>query len=159
LVLAEARERRLTLATAESCTGGLVGGRITDVPGSSTVFLGGVVAYHNAVKLAELDVSEALLAEHGAVSEPVAWAMAVGVARRFGAELALSVTGVAGPDGGTAEKPVGTVCFGVLVQGAVVTSRAIFPGNRREIRERATQIGLYRLYRQMGRSPDGPMGR
>ena len=150
VVLARARERGLTLATAESCTGGLVGGRLTDIPGSSEVYLGGVVAYHNSAKLASLDVPPALLADHGAVSEAVAGAMAVGVVGRFGADLGLSITGIAGPAGGTAEKPVGTVWFGMFVKGELTTSRAIFPGNRKEIRERATQSGLYRIWRALG---------
>lgn len=152
VILNRARERGLTLATAESCTGGLVGGRLTDIPGSSEVYLGGVVAYHNSVKLGSLDVPQKLIDDHGAVSEEVAGAMAAGVARRIGADLGLSVTGIAGPSGGTPEKPVGTVCFGVAVRGEVTTSRAVFPGSRSEIRERATQSALFRLWRALGSS-------
>jgi nicotinamide-nucleotide amidase len=154
MVLARARDRGLTLATAESCTGGLIGGRVTDIPGSSEVYLGGVVAYHNSVKMASLDVAQSLIDEHGAVSEPVAGAMAIGVATRLGADLALSVTGIAGPSGGTADKPVGTVCFGIAVQGKLTTARAIFPGSRAEIRERATQSGLFRLWKALGPGVD-----
>ena len=109
LVLSLLRERGLTLATAESCTGGLVSARLTDVPGSSAVFVGGVVAYSNDVKAAQLGVPEAVLREHGAVSAETAAEMARGARERLGADVAVSVTGVAGPDGGTEEKPVGLV--------------------------------------------------
>jgi nicotinamide-nucleotide amidase len=112
LVLQRLRDRRQTLAVAESCTGGLVAKSLTDVAGSSDVFLGGVVAYSNASKTALLGVPAALVAEHGAVSEPVAAAMALGARERLGADVAVATTGVAGPGGGTAQKPVGLVCFG-----------------------------------------------
>jgi nicotinamide-nucleotide amidase len=117
LVLQRLRDRRQTLAVAESCTGGLVAKSLTDVAGSSDVFLGGVVAYSNASKTALLGVPAALVAEHGAVSEPVAAAMAQGARERFAAAVAVATTGVAGPGGGTAHKPVGLVCFG-LADGA-----------------------------------------
>src|SRR5581483_9783961 len=109
IVLVLCRARGFSLATAESCTGGLVAARLTSVPGSSDVVLGGVVAYANEVKRAELGVSEELLARHGAVSAEVAAAMAAGVRARLGADVGLAVTGVAGPAGGTPEKPVGLV--------------------------------------------------
>src|SRR5205085_7432035 len=108
-VLALARARGLTIATAESCTGGLVAARVTRVPGSSESFLGGIVAYADTVKRAELDVPEALLAEQGAVSAEVAEAMAEGARRRLGADVAVAVTGIAGPGGGTDETPGGHV--------------------------------------------------
>jgi nicotinamide-nucleotide amidase len=148
-VLAAARARSLSLAVAESCTGGLVGGRLTAIPGSSAVFRGGVIAYHDAVKRAELGVPAALIKKHGAVSEEVAGAMARGAAERFDAELAVSVTGVAGPDGGTAKKPVGMVCFGTLFDGELRTSTSRFVGDRFEIRARAAQTVLYLLLRRL----------
>jgi len=111
LVVQRLGQAGLTLALAESCTGGQIGSRLVDVAGASKVFLGGVVAYANASKTALLGVPEAVLAQHGAVSEVVAAAMAEGARARFGADLALATTGIAGPDGGTVEKPVGTVCF------------------------------------------------
>jgi PncC family amidohydrolase len=106
-------ERGLTVAVAESCTGGLIAAAITEIPGSSGYFLGGVVSYSNAAKEAFLDVPYALIEAHGAVSREVAVAMASGARSRFGADLAVSVTGVAGPDGGTLDKPVGLVYIGV----------------------------------------------
>jgi len=113
--------RRLTVATAESCTGGLVATTITDVAGSSGYFLGGVVSYADEAKRALLDVPAEMLAAHGAVSAQVARSMAIGARSRLGASLAVSVTGVAGPDGGSAEKPVGLTYVGVAdAQGADV---------------------------------------
>ena len=149
LVLDEARSQGLRLAVAESCTGGLVGARLTDIPGSSDVFVGGVIAYDNAVKQELLAVPERLLAEHGAVSEPVVRAMADGAARRFGVNAAIAVTGIAGPGGGSEEKPVGTVWLGCLVHGRVESRRAMFPGSRHEIRARAAQAALLLLHRQL----------
>lgn len=110
-LLSRLRSLGLTLATAESCTGGLLAGALTETPGSSDVVEGGVVTYSNALKESLLDVSPALLAMHGAVSEPVARAMAEGALRKLGVDVALSVTGVAGPGGGSTEKPVGLVHF------------------------------------------------
>lgn len=149
LVLEQARARKIRLAVAESCTGGMLGGRLTEVPGSSDVFLGGVIAYDNAVKQELLGVPEALLAQHGAVSEPVAGAMAQGAARRLGAAAALSITGIAGPDGGTPSKPVGTVWIGSFLDDVVETRRTLFPGTRHEIRARAVQAALFLLHRRL----------
>jgi len=149
VILGLARQRHWHLAVAESCTGGLLGGRLTAVPGSSDVFVGGVIAYDNAVKTRELDVPTDLLAAHGAVSEAVARAMVEGVAQRFGAELALAVTGIAGPDGGSPEKPVGTVFVAWRVGRRVGVSRVVLPGDRNEIRARAAQSALYLLYRAL----------
>jgi len=151
VVLNLARGRGMKLATAESCTGGGVGARITDVPGSSEVYLGGVIAYDNAIKESLLDVPTALLAEHGAVSEAVASAMVRGVTRHLGAQLGIAVTGVAGPGGGTPEKPVGLVCIAVAVDEEVAVSRAVFPGDRAEIRTRAGQAALNRLRQMLSR--------
>jgi len=149
LVLDEARSQGLRLAVAESCTGGLLGARITEVPGSSDVFVGGVIAYDNALKVDLLGVPETLLAEHGAVSEPVARAMAEGAAARFGVAATISVTGIAGPSGGTPEKPVGTVWIGCSYNGSVETRHSVFPGSRHEVRARAAQAALFLLYRRL----------
>jgi nicotinamide-nucleotide amidase len=149
LVLERARSQGVRLAVAESCTGGLVGARLTEVPGSSDVFVGGVIAYDNALKRDLLGVREALLAEHGAVSEPVARAMASGAASRFGVRGAVAVTGVAGPGGGSLEKPVGTVWLAAALNDEVVSRRSMFPGSRHEIRARAAQAALLLLYRSL----------
>ncbi len=145
VVLDAARARGLMIATAESCTGGLVGGRLTAIPGSSEVYLGGAVCYADALKTALLGVEPSLLQAHGAVSEPVALAMALGAAERLGAGAAVSVTGIAGPGGGTAEKPVGTVWIGAAAGGRAEARHAILSGDRQEIRARAAQLALYRL--------------
>jgi nicotinamide-nucleotide amidase len=136
------RARGWRIAVAESCTGGLLGARLTEVPGSSAYVLGGVIAYDNAVKTRELDVPAALIDQHGAVSEPVAAAMAAGVRRRFGAEIGAAITGVAGPDGGTAAKPVGTVCVAVDSPDAVSVRTLFFPGDRDAIRRHSTAAAL-----------------
>ena len=137
------RGRGLTLAVAESCTGGLVAGRLTDVPGSSACVVGGVVAYANDVKRDLLDVPADVLARHGAVSEPVAAAMAVGVRRALHADVGVAVTGIAGPDGGTAEKPVGTVCFSVAGPGDQLTTvTRMVPGDRGLIRQWSVLVAL-----------------
>jgi nicotinamide-nucleotide amidase len=149
LVLDEARARRLQLAVAESCTGGLLGARLTDIPGSSEVFVGGVIAYADAVKSELLEVPPALIAEHGAVSESVARAMALGAARRFGVEAALSITGIAGPGGGSPAKPVGTVWIGCALDEVAETRRILFAGSRPEIRARAVQSALFLLHRRL----------
>jgi nicotinamide-nucleotide amidase len=149
VVLERARRAGLSLGTAESCTGGLVGGRITDVPGSSEVFAGGVVCYSNRLKTELLGVAPELIAEHGAVSEPLAKAMAEGGRTRMGVDLAVAVTGIAGPGGGTEEKPVGTVWFAIATAGGTESKRVIFSGSRREIRERAAQTALFLVNRRL----------
>jgi nicotinamide-nucleotide amidase len=156
VVLARARERRCRIATAESCTGGLVGARLTAIPGSSDVYLGGVVAYANAVKIGQLGVSPALLEEHGAVSEAVARAMASGITARLGAEAGIAVTGIAGPSGGTPEKPVGLVFIATTVAGEVHSYRHVLPGGREEIRVRTAQLALSHLLRHLIRSTGSP---
>jgi 2'-5' RNA ligase len=150
-----------TLGIAESCTGGLAAERITRVPGSSAVFLGGVVAYGDDLKRRLLGVPAALLAEHGAVSEPVARALAEGARRVIASDWGIGITGVAGPGGGSAEKPVGTVH--IAVAGPVGTEHRLlrFPGRRRQVRELASQVAFEMLRRGLksfGESPDGSMG-
>ena len=147
LVLSLLRERGLTLATAESCTGGLVSARLTDVPGSSSVFVGGIVAYSNDLKAAQLGVPESVLQEHGAVSAETAAAMARGARERLGADVAVSVTGVAGPDGGTEEKPVGLVFLHASGPRGERQLRFDFPGDRATIRGRATVAALHLVRR------------
>jgi len=147
LMLGECATRDATIAVAESCTGGLLGARLTAVPGSSRVVQGGVIAYANEVKTRELGVAPSDLEAHGAVSEPVARAMASGVRAKFGTTIGIGITGIAGPDGGTPEKPVGTVWVAVDVDGDVHAVSAIIPGDRGEIRQRAAQLALDRLRR------------
>lgn len=147
LMLSECASRQATLAVAESCTGGMLGARLTAVPGSSAVVQGGVIAYANEVKVRELGVSRDDLAAHGAVSEPVARAMASGVRVKFGTTIGIGITGIAGPEGGSPEKPVGTVWIAVDVDGDVHAVRAVIPGDRNEIRQRAAQLALDRLRR------------
>jgi PncC family amidohydrolase len=132
-----------TLAVAESCTGGLLAGAVTALPGSSRYFLGGVVAYHNAVKTRVLGVPAGLVEECGAVSRAVALAMAEGALSRFSADVSIATTGVAGPGGGTRGKPVGTVWVAVAVRGGVrYAHRFRFPGDRRGVRREAVRTGL-----------------
>ena len=142
LVLDALRARTMQIAVAESCTGGMLGMRLTAIPGSSDVVQGGVIAYDNAVKVRDLGVSEATIAAHGAVSEETARAMASGVRTRMGVDVGVSITGVAGPGGGTPEKPVGTFCVAVDVRGEVRSLRTAGVGDRHEIRQRATQAAL-----------------
>lgn len=142
LVLDALRARGLRLAVAESCTGGMLGMRLTAIPGSSDVVLGGVIAYDNAVKVTQLGVRDTTLAAHGAVSEEAAREMATGARDRLGADVAVSITGVAGPGGGTPEKPVGTFCVAVDVRGDVRSLRSSGVGDRHEVRQRATQAAL-----------------
>ena len=136
------------IATAESCTAGLFAARLTERPGSSAYVAGGVVAYANEAKAELLGVDTALLETHGAVSEPVAEAMADGALRRFGADTAVAITGIAGPGGGTEDKPVGTVCFSVKLAGGETITRTVrLPGNRSDVRERSTTIAMHMLRR------------
>jgi nicotinamide-nucleotide amidase len=158
VVLDGCRARGLTLAVAESCTGGLLGARLTAVAGSSDVVLGGVIAYGNAVKTAELDVPAELIAAHGAVSEPVARQMAAGVRARLGAGVGVGITGIAGPGGGTADKPVGTVWIAVDAAGAEPRAvRNVFVGDRAEIRDRAAQFALDLVRRAVGGEALAPL--
>jgi nicotinamide-nucleotide amidase len=131
-----------TLAVAESCTGGLIAHKLTSVSGSSDYFAGGVVAYSNSLKEHYLDVASELLEKFGAVSAPVARAMAVGIRRRTGTDIGIAVTGVAGPTGGSREKPVGTVYFGLASGQEEKTCKFHFTGNRRQVQEISAQTGL-----------------
>ena len=145
------------LATAESCTAGLLAARLTERPGSSSYVAGGVVAYANEAKVDLLDVDAALIAEHGAVSEPVAEAMADGALDRFDADTAVAITGIAGPDGGTEEKPVGTVCWSVKTSdGRVLTRTVRLPGDRADIRDRSTTVAMHMLRRVLAAEAPAP---
>ncbi len=146
LVLESCRSRGLTAATAESCTGGLVAARLTSVPGSSDVVLGGIVSYANAVKESELGVPAEVLESYGAVSAETATAMARGVRARLGADVAVSVTGIAGPGGGTAEKPVGLVYLCASGPGGERSRDFVVTGDRETVRRRATVAALHLLH-------------
>jgi nicotinamide-nucleotide amidase len=152
LVLAACRERGLSLAVAESCTGGLVASRLTAVAGASDVFRGGVVAYSNEVKSSELGVSEALLTSFGAVSAEVAAAMADGIRRQLESDVAVSVTGIAGPGGGTADKPVGLVHLHVVGPDGGRGVELNLPGGRDAVRGRATAAALHSLLRLLAQN-------
>ena len=144
---AELLQRGLSVAAAESCTGGLVAKRMTDRPGSSGYCRGGIIAYANDIKSEVLGIESSVLEDQGAVSEAVAEGMARGVAERLDADIGIGVTGIAGPDGGTEEKPVGTVWYAVSYRGDVSASRRVFPGDRQAIRLRATQAVLHKLFK------------
>ena len=137
--------RQQTLATAESCTGGLVGAALTGLPGSSAWYLGGVIAYANDLKVRLLGVPADVLAAHGAVSLETARAMAAGARAATGADFAVSITGIAGPAGGTPEKPVGLVFIGVAAPHGTATFKHHFSGSRAEIRQAATEAALRHL--------------
>lgn len=143
-LVAVLREKKLTASTAESCTGGLVGAAVTAVPRSSEVFLGGVISYAVDVKEKVLHVSDATVEKYGVVSEQCAAEMAVGAAALVGADIAVSVTGIAGPGGGTDVTPVGTVCFGVSCKGIVkcFTHHFDASGGRESVREAAAAEAL-----------------
>lgn len=143
--VARASASGVHLATAESCTGGLIGDRLTNVPGASKVYLGGVVAYSNDVKRRVLGVPDTVLDRHGAVSEETARAMALGAARVFGADAAVGVTGIAGPGGGTPGKPVGLVCIAACGGGRVVVARFQFDGDRASVKAQSARAALAML--------------
>lgn len=138
-------ERGWMLATAESCTGGLIAAACTGLPGSSTWFERGFVAYSNAAKNEALGVDAELIASHGAVSEVVARAMAFGAVRKSNAQAAVAVTGIAGPSGGSADKPVGTVWFGFQVDGRLSSESRRFDGDRAAVRAASVRHALARL--------------
>jgi nicotinamide-nucleotide amidase len=150
IVVQQLRTRKARLVVAESCTGGLLGSRITTIPGASDVFIGGIIAYDDVVKSGTLDVAPELLERHGAVSEQVVHAMAEGVQRQFAVDAALAITGIAGPTGGTPEKPVGTVWMAARFGSESREAKRIFPGDRGEIRARAAQAALDLLRRLIG---------
>jgi nicotinamide-nucleotide amidase len=152
LVLGLVREQGLTLGAAESCTGGLVAARLTSVPGASDVFRGGIVAYENGVKLAPLGVAEETLAAYGAVSAETAAAMAEGAQRSLGVDVAIAVTGIAGPGGGTPEKPVGLVHLCAAGPGRALARELHLPGDREAIRRRATAAALHLLRELLAQS-------
>jgi PncC family amidohydrolase len=147
-VLELCRARRWKLASAESCTGGLVGARLTEVAGASDVYVGGIVAYADEVKRSQLGVSDETLRRHGAVSAETAASMAAGAQRAFAADVTLAVTGVAGPGGGTPEKPVGLVFIAAKSPDGDFAERVQLEGDRQAIRDQATEHAL-RLLRKL----------
>jgi len=151
-VAAALTARDARLATAESCTGGLVAARLSDIAGASDVLAGGVVSYSNDVKTAQLGVSEELISAHGAVSAEVAEAMAAGVRERLGVDVGIAVTGVAGPGGGTPEKPVGLVHVRVETPERGQGTSFSLPGDRATVRTRATVSALHLARRVLTRS-------
>ena len=144
------RGHGLTIATAESCTGGLLAARLTERPGSSDYVRGGIVAYSNEVKIAQAGVRAELIERHGAVSQEVAEALADGARTRLGADLGVGITGIAGPGGGTEEKPVGLVWLSVAREGAETLTRSVtLPGGRADIRDRATTVAIHMVRRSL----------
>lgn len=143
------KDAGMTVTTVESCTGGLLSGTLVDVSGASDVFGQGVVTYANEAKVNLVGVKEATLAAYGAVSEETAREMAEGGARTAKADASLAVTGIAGPGGGTEEKPVGLVYIGCYVKGKTVVEKHIFSGNRRKVREQSVVSALELLKRQL----------
>jgi PncC family amidohydrolase len=143
-----------TLSAAESCTGGLLGAAITDVPGASSVFQGGVVCYSNRAKETMVGVSARLIQDHGAVSEPVARALASGVRERFGVDYGIGITGIAGPGGGTAEKPVGLVHWAVAGRGGVEHRMRVFGGGRAAVRAWSVNAALDLVRRVLAAEED-----
>ncbi|MDO5562902.1 MAG: CinA family protein [Synergistaceae bacterium] len=138
-----ASHAKLTLSFAESCTGGMAAAAVTDISGASSMFLGSAVTYSNEAKMSVLGVSGDVLERYGAVSSECAEQMAVGSRRIYGSDIAMSVTGIAGPDGGSAEKPVGTVWFGFSDKDGAATFMRAFKGGRKEIREASVKQILF----------------
>ncbi|MCX7828817.1 MAG: CinA family protein [Thermanaerothrix sp.] len=153
-LLSELESSGLTLSAAESCTGGRLCAAVTGVPGASASFLGGVVAYSNQAKVKMLDVPEEVISRHGAVSLECALKMAEGCARAFGASVGVSVTGVAGPSGGSPEKPVGTVWFGFKLPWGAFAEMRLFQGSREEVQRSSVAFALGRLLEEI-RGADG----
>jgi nicotinamide-nucleotide amidase len=143
------------IAVAESCTGGLMAARLTERPGSSAYVAGGVVAYSNQAKIDIVGVDPELIESFGAVSDEVAQALAEGAVTRFGAHFGVGITGIAGPDGGTEDKPVGTVCFSVVsAKGGHITLTTQLPGSRTDVRERSTTVAMHLLRRLVVRESE-----
>ncbi|NLL13727.1 MAG: CinA family protein [Fibrobacter sp.] len=143
-------EHKLKISVAESCTGGLLGASLTDIAGSSAYFRGGVIAYDNQIKHQLLGVEEQILDRYGAVSDQTVIAMAKGACKLFNTECAISVSGIAGPDGGTAQKPVGLVYIGIAVGDRLESIRCVFSGNRQQIRSQAVKASLEQFLRIAG---------
>ena len=141
--------KSLTISVAESCTGGLIGHMITSIPGSSAYFMGGIISYSNQAKLDLLGVSPETLKQFGAVSDRTAREMADGVKDRFKADIGLSVTGIAGPDGGTIEKPVGTVFMGIAFDEASFSLKYLFKGTRSEIKHQTAETAMENIRRHL----------
>jgi nicotinamide-nucleotide amidase len=153
------RERGFSIAAAESCTGGLLGGRLTELAGSSEYVRGGLVVYSNEAKVALAQVPPALIEQHGAVSTEVAEALADGARAALDADVGVGITGIAGPGGGTEDKPVGTVCFCVAgPDGARLTRRATLPGNRADVRDRSTTVAMHMIRRLLLGEENGRVG-
>ncbi len=148
-IMRYSKSRNMTVSTAESCTGGLIAHYITNVPGASSFFSGGVVAYSNEIKTRVLGVRKDTLEKYGAVSEDCAREMAEGVAKLFKSDFAVATTGIAGPSGGTKDKPVGLVYIGYYILGEITVERKIFTGNREEIKEKIAKRAIEELDRKM----------
>ena len=146
-------ERELTIAVAESCTGGLIGNLLTDVPGSSRYFFGGVIAYSNRAKVDILGISPETIETYGAVSPQTAGEMAQGVKNRFYSHMGLAVTGIAGPDGGTAEKPVGTVFISLAVEKDLFSGGYRFHGPRKQVKRQSAEMALDWIKRYLNDDP------
>ena len=148
-ILKTAKEKKLKIACAESCTGGLVGAALTELPGSSEIFNGSAVTYSNEAKKNILGVKENTLKNFGAVSEQCALEMAQGALKIYDADIAVSITGIAGPDGGSELKPVGTVCFGVASKNEAKTFTEKFTGSRADIRNEAVNFALKKILKEI----------
>ena len=145
--------RALTISVAESCTGGLIGHLITSIPGSSAYFMGGVISYSNRAKCDLLGVSPDTLEKYGAVSDQTAREMAMGARESFKSDIGLSVTGIAGPDGGSVEKPVGTVFIGFSFENETCSIKYRFRGNRSEIKQQSAETALENIIRYLNGNP------
>lgn len=144
------KEKKITISTAESCTGGLLAKMLTDIPGSSEYFIYGVVTYSNDAKKKLLNVKEATLRKYGAVSEETAIEMVKGLRRLIKTDICVSITGIAGPDGGSKNKPVGTVVFGLLLNNKLFVYKKLFRGDRETIREKSANFILSEILKKLG---------